>query len=381
MKTTFVFLFVSIYFCVNLNAQTFKPTHKVVIEDQTMCSTDFAIYCPRGIVFVDSFAESDQYLKSEIISVHANYPPGSIPEPMFDSLYYMGCFTNTHLKATAWPQIVVDRKMVTDPDSIFYDFDLHTSDSTVADISVMPMYNDNTRALDVTVSAHFAVNTSHCNLALVLTEDSVHHTTCDYDQRNKYAGGGTGPMYIGDMDFTLLPDTIPAEMMYYRHVARTILPSFAGKAGSLPSVLKADSIYSYTFPTYTIPYPYRAARMRAIILLINTQTGEIMNANGANIPNATDAVDNIQPSAASLTVFPNPFTEKTSVNIALASSSHVTLEVTNMLGERMTKEDLGFIAAGEHSLTLNKGTMPAGMYLITITTDQARFMQKVLLSK
>src|SRR5579872_3871245 len=107
MKTTLAFAFISLYCCVNLNAQSFKPTHKVVIEDQTICSTGFGIWCPRGIVFVDSFAQSLNAGNAEIISIHANISADTTNDPMFDSLYYLGCFNNTHVKASAWPQIVI----------------------------------------------------------------------------------------------------------------------------------------------------------------------------------------------------------------------------------------------------------------------------------
>jgi hypothetical protein len=345
-----------------------------------MCSTGYSIYCPRGIVFVDSFIQSQSASMAEVISVHSNYPAGN-SEGMYDSLYALGSFSNSHLKANAWPQIVVDRKVVSDPDSVFFYYDKYAAVAALADIALKPVYDPASRALDLTATVHCAANASRYNLAMVLTEDSVHGTTTDYDQRNAYANNANGNMIIGNLDFAAQDDPVPAELMYYRNVARTILPSFAGKSGSLPALAMADSTYSYTFPTYSIPAAYNASKMRVIVLLINSQNGQINNANGSSIPNsAVSAVHTVSSSAASVSIYPNPSSEKTSLVITLPREEHVSLGVTNMLGENIRTEDLGMLSAGEHTLPLSLKSLSAGVYFVKVKTDQGILIEKVFVN-
>lgn len=305
--------FVLTYIIVHLfnlfsSAQTFTPTHRLVIEDQTICSTDNGIWCPRGIVYLDSLMKSPLGGNLEIISVHSSVTG---PEPMADIVYWNGCFNNPDVQAASWPGILIDRKEFNNVNANYFALcSQYADDFGVADIAVSLSYDSASRALGVTASAHFAVNAfapdENYNLALVLTEDSVHGIDSSYVQRNVYSGGVRGPMMGAGIDFAAQPDPVPASLMYYRHVARGIFPNFYGESASLPDTITADETYTYTFPTYTVPANYNAAKMRAIVLLIETVTGEIRNANGANLVPPPTAAASIEEENSVVSIFPNP---------------------------------------------------------------------------
>lgn len=379
MKTTSTLILIALLCSFgSLHAQTFTPARKVVLEVQTICSTNYGIFCPRGIVRVDSFLKAGYGSMAEIINVHSTYTG---PEPMADSVYWNGCFYNANVKCNAWPQLMTDRKWVDDVDSIFYYYNKCAGDSGVADITVTPHYNAGTRALNVTATAHFAVNATGYRLALVLTEDSVHGTTPDYDQRNAYGHGDFGPLSGGGIDWAAQTDTVPAALMYYRFVARGIYPFFTGAFGSLPPTAKADSTYSYTFPTYTVPAGYNASKMRAIVLLLQASTGKIKNANGANLADSVASVQQLAKGTSSFSVYPNPFTDETSLKISLSAPEHVTLLLSDVLGQTVSMRDMGFMSSGDHLLTLSGKDLSPGVYFITVTTDHGSLTQKIVRSK
>lgn len=371
MKQKSILSLIALLCCLgSMKAQTFTPTRKVVFEDQTQCSPFFGQYCPRGIVRIDSFANSAFSNTVEIISVHSNTggPPDDL---MTDSAYSNGSQSNSHLPVIVWPSISFDRKVSNiEPDSVFIYYNQHVGDFGVADVGINLVYNTTTRALDVTANTHFAIDAIHYNLALVLTEDSVHGTTINYSQRNNYAAGALGPMAGGGIDFAAQPDPVPAALMYYRHVARAILPSFAGANGSLPDTAYADSSYSYTFPTYIIPAGYNASKMRAIILLIDTASGQIKNANGSNLVNTITGISEVINGVPTCSVFPNPFVNELKI---YSTKENGEVALYDLMGKEIlrqrtftgeTKINTVNISAGYYLLNYNDGNKTANIKLV-----------------
>lgn len=390
MKTLFTSLLFLVFNGIQiLQAQTFTPVRKVVIEDQTISATGWGIFCPRGIVRIDSFEHSSSSDMAEIISVHANF--NSPPDPMdsmYNHAYYDGCFNSQNpnwTRCNAWPQLMFDRKTITNPDSIFYFYNQHIGDFGVADIDVSPVYNSTTRELDVTVTTHFAVDVvppaASYNLALVLTEDSVHGTSVNYAQRNAYSGGSWGPMANSSIDFVAQPDPVPAALMYYMNVAREILPGYKGDDASLPDSLYADSMYTYSFPTFTVPAGYNANKMRAIVLLIDTVSGQIKNANGADIIGSTVSVNDVASNSPFLSVYPNPFANTANVRFNVSQSGRFTVKIYDYLGKELkTLFDGDAVAGRTYDLRLNGDNLAEGVYFCTLNgngINQTRKLQIV----
>ena len=345
----------------SINGVDFMPAHKVVIEDQTICATGFGIYCPRGIVMKDSFARSSMSGFAEIISVHSNYnaPPD---DAMYDSIYSAGA--QALLPGMAWPEVQVDRMVAGDPNQIFNLFNKYSPDFGVADIGVNLSYDTGARALTVQAMAHFAVavspSTGRYNLALVLTEDSVHGTDSTYAQRNAYAAGADGPMAGAGIDFAAQPDPVPASLMYYMNVARSISKTYTGTNGSIPLTVAADSSVTYTFPTDTIPAGWNVAKMHAIVLLVNTTTHQIRNANDAPLIPVATGIGEVQPGQFAFNVFPNPFNNEANIVFNLAQPGNVTVRVANMVGQTISVYEPGLMASGRHNITLNGTNLSPG---------------------
>jgi len=84
--------------------------------------------------------------------------------------------------------------------------------------------------------------------------------------------------------------------------------------------------------------------------------------------------------------YPNPFNPSTNIDFALPSQQHVTLEVYNLLGQRVKMLVNDDMPAGAYSITWN-GTdesgagVPSGVYFYRLTTSSFSDTRKMLMIK
>ena len=70
---------------------------------------------------------------------------------------------------------------------------------------------------------------------------------------------------------------------------------------------------------------------------------------------------------SSVNVFPNPFSDNTTLSFSAAEAGQATVVVYNLIGEKVIEMNLGNIAAGTQSLQLNFSSLEAGIYLVNLT--------------
>lgn len=68
-------------------------------------------------------------------------------------------------------------------------------------------------------------------------------------------------------------------------------------------------------------------------------------------------------------VYPNPFGNQTRVSFSLDRPAPVRIDIVDMLGRIRMSEDSGQLAAGEHALALNAGSLEPGTYLVRIISE------------
>mgnify|MGYP006285886081 CR=1 FL=1 len=79
---------------------------------------------------------------------------------------------------------------------------------------------------------------------------------------------------------------------------------------------------------------------------------------------------------------PNPFTDQTEISFFIPFSESVTIAVFNNTGQEVMRLVEGELyEAGNHSVTLNAGTLPAGAYYIYFTSGTFSQVQEVILIK
>ncbi|MCG8372109.1 MAG: T9SS type A sorting domain-containing protein, partial [Balneolales bacterium] len=80
--------------------------------------------------------------------------------------------------------------------------------------------------------------------------------------------------------------------------------------------------------------------------------------------------------------YPNPFNPSTNIEFTLANSSNVTLEIYNMLGQRVaTLLDGDKMSAGAHKQLFDASSLASGMYLYKLTADNFTQTRKMMLIK
>jgi uncharacterized lipoprotein YddW (UPF0748 family) len=90
---------------------------------------------------------------------------------------------------------------------------------------------------------------------------------------------------------------------------------------------------------------------------------------------ATAATATLEPA------FPNPFSESTQISFRLAAASEVTVQVLDVTGRVVSRLSQGRLNAGPHRFTLSAGTLPAGLYVVRLTTAGSTYQQKVMLTR
>ena len=84
--------------------------------------------------------------------------------------------------------------------------------------------------------------------------------------------------------------------------------------------------------------------------------------------------------------YPNPFNPTTQINFSLPVDSKVSLEVYNVLGQRVTSLVNGELPAGEHTVTWNGtnsdgGQVSSGVYFYRISAEKFNETKKMMLLK
>ena len=80
--------------------------------------------------------------------------------------------------------------------------------------------------------------------------------------------------------------------------------------------------------------------------------------------------------------YPNPFNPTTKISFTLASTTDVTLEVYNLLGQKVaTLLQNEKMTAGKYTQTFNAGSLASGMYFYRISTPNFVKSRKMMLIK
>lgn len=334
-----------------LTGYTPAPGKRVVIEEAT---GTWCGWCPRGTINMDRAA--DYYPEHFVgIAVH-NGDPMAVPEYDNGLTSFPGF--------TSFPSVVMDRLQIFDPAQIEANFLSRVTAPPVALLSNHATWNEETNELQVTVTADFqAAVSGNFRLSLVVTEDGVTGLGSGFNQVNFYAGGASGPMG----GYENLPNPVPASQMVYDYVGRAVVGGFNGVAGSLPASIAVGETHSYTF-SYTLPTEYDYNRIKLIGLLLNAQ-GQIDNASSTSIDEAiANAPVNTQDVAmqqAQVRIFPNPFSDATSLQLTLPEMAEVQLRVFNSTGVLVASRQYGELQ-GQWTLPFQAEGMADGLYFLQL---------------
>src|SRR5690606_6335502 len=327
---------------------------KALIEEGT---GTWCQYCPRGMVAMEYMYDnhSDKFVG---IAVHNGDP---MTNTEYDNAVSFTGFPGMHMDRTykdvgvsleIMESYVLWRSAIPNPISI----DIETSVS------------GNQLTVDASATFHSNYTNANLRLAAIVIENNVTGTTSGYIQVNAYAGGGNGPMG----GYENLPYYVPASQMVYDHVGRALLGGYNGVVGSVPATLTDGQTANYTF-NYTIPAAYDIDRIHVAVVVIDAETGYILNSNSAYV--GTLGVNNPAINSG-FSVYPNPANDI--VNLQFNQDGKFAVKVYDVTGKEVLAKAPEFLTSNA-ALSLNVSSLSQGIYIISIEGESQSFSQKLII--
>ena len=135
-------------------------------------------------------------------------------------------------------------------------------------------------------------------------------------------------------------------------------------------------------------YGGSGSSMQKTIVLGGSSHTVFFNVNGAvttgalqtaiNNALAASGVANNNDIVLSLNVFPTPATTNTKINYTLAKTSNVSIDLVNILGDKVNTISDGMQSPGKHEYRINTESLSEGVYFVKInageTTQTAKFI-------
>ena len=346
---------------------SFLPTHQLVVEEGT---GTWCGWCPRGAVFMDSMSHVHPNTVS-LIAVH-----NSTSDPMQVATYDAGITGLPNFNG--FPSIVVDRKEILDPSQIFDGYNDHDPDFGFADLTLTAVYSGTVMNVAATAKPAIDLNGTY-QLALVLTEDSVHGTASGYAQHNYYSSTSQNQPLVGaGHNWQTSPNPIPAAQMWFDHVARAIVGGFTGQSGSLPASMTSGTTYNYSFNNIPLTSTWKQTKLKAILLLIDVTTGNILNSKSVT-PTIYTGIKT-ESNFKNVTVYPNPTSNNFNVKVDLNAAQKATFSIMNITGQVMLTNNYNF-NAGENLVNISTDQLASGMYTLLISTESGVHISKVSVVK
>jgi hypothetical protein len=357
----------------SVTALTQIPSKKVVGEEKT---GTWCQWCPRGAVGLAYMEAQANFIG---IAVHNN-------DPMAIAAYDGNI--GTYIPG-GYPGGGVDRVLVGDPNPTSFLTMHNQRKNTIVpcDVKNIVAYL-NTTTNQISVSAQsewYGTIPGNYRLSCVLVEDDFNSS----NQSNAYAGGGNGTMAFpagknNSYDFggVSSPSSVPSTaFLGYDHVAKSLSGnSILGQAGSLPASPVPAGVHSYTFANVPSSVISNPAKAHAVVMVINTTTGEILNAEIAPL-SVGNSVNDLAAAQYALNVYPNPTNAVSTISFNLPEANLVTMDVYNTMGSLVYTSGSINMNQGKQNLSFNGTELTNGIYFINLTIGNELITKKVSLLK
>ena len=76
--------------------------------------------------------------------------------------------------------------------------------------------------------------------------------------------------------------------------------------------------------------------------------------------------------------YPNPASDLTIVKVNIRKNTDLTIEVVNMLGQKVMTVDAGAVKPGMNQVELNVSNLTPGVYFYTVRAGDAKVTKKMI---
>jgi hypothetical protein len=77
-------------------------------------------------------------------------------------------------------------------------------------------------------------------------------------------------------------------------------------------------------------------------------------------------------------VYPNPVKQKATIDISVPVSGNVQIELINQQGQKLVNVFSGFLAKGDHQLDFEQSLLPAGIYILNVSSKTSTAAIKIV---
>ncbi len=237
-------------------------------------------------------------------------------------------------------------------------------------------YDSDDRIVEIECRAQFYGKffNSDFRFSVILLEDTIRGTGSEYRQANNFSNSFS--LNCLGLNFKNEPNPVPAEKMVYNNVARAILGEYEGIVGSIPASISAGDIFNYSF-AYKVPEHMNPQNMKAIILVLDGDTGAIVNAQTTkfDFSTNTNTLNNI---LQKLKIYPNPTTGGLTIELNRSDKPVSDIRIINSLGQvvKTIKIPKG---GGAIRFYENLSEYPPGIYTVTYFVGGILMKERVVL--
>ncbi len=199
--------------------------------------------------------------------------------------------------------------------------------------------------------------------------------------RSGYILPGTGPeqVYILDHNAQLIPGwpaTTPARAYEVFSARYAPLVDDLDGDGKVELILISDNrdVLVWNFDASS-----DNGKNRGRFLLDNLNSNTY---HSTPMPTAVDIPPDLLPDRVQLAQnYPNPFNPTTTINFELPRKEHVSLDIFNILGQRVGRLIDETMPAGSHTVTFDGSSFASGVYLYQLTTGKTKLSKKMVMIK
>jgi thiol-disulfide isomerase/thioredoxin len=226
--------------------------------------------------------------------------------------------------------------------------------------------NDVKITVDVTFNEDVA---SDLRIMLYISENEVSSSNAQVNYLSKRPGYEDSKYY-----------NEPGSLPNYSHmwVLRAVPSTVYGTKGTIPNPAIKDNTYSKEY-TYTLKAGEDYTKMHVAAFVIDKDNNEeIINVNQAGMtPTGINEAANV----AINSVSPNPISTLGLVKFAMEKESYTKVELLNIHGQVVSVLKEGRFGAGNHHAAIDATQLADGIYLVAITSESQRTVQRIVVAK
>jgi hypothetical protein len=114
-----------------------------------------------------------------------------------------------------------------------------------------------------------------------------------------------------------------------------------------------------------------------IVLFVQSDSSLYVYQSASIVPNVVSGIDEVG-EEQNLNIYPNPSNGSVNVAFGLKELQHVTIEVFNVVGQKVYENNFDKLSAGQHNVAIDTKGFASGVYLIQLISESGTVTKKLI---